>query len=126
VIHHLSLGTNDLAAARRFYDAVMPVLGMRLMKISGDRELIYGANTLLLSVLMPLDGAPASAGNGCHIAFSAESRGMVQRFHRMALANGGTDAGAPGIRPEYDPHYYGAFVRDPDGNKLEAVTLSSR
>lgn len=125
MIHHLSLGTNDLRRAQAFYDAVLGVLGMHLMKRT-ERELIYGAGTYLLSVIVPVDGRPASAGNGAHVAFAAESRVMVDHFHRQALAHGGAEDGAPGIRAKYDPHYYGAFVRDPDGNKLEAVTLSSR
>lgn len=126
IVHHLSLGTNDVERSRRFYDPVMEALGLRLMKRNGDRELIYGANAFLLSVQRPADGGPASAGHGAHIAFAAESRVMVDRFHAQGLAHGGRDAGAPGIRERYDPHYYGAFLLDPDGNKLEAVTFSSR
>ena len=60
-------------------------------------------------------------GNGAHIAFAAGTRAQVREFHRLALAHGGADAGAPGLRPEYDATYYAAFVRDPDGNKIEAV-----
>jgi catechol 2,3-dioxygenase-like lactoylglutathione lyase family enzyme len=126
IVHHLSLGTNDLERACRFYDAVMSAIGLRRMKRNGDRELIYGANAFLLSVQRPADGAPASAGHGAHIAFAAESRAMVDRFHAEGLAHGGRDAGAPGIRERYDPHYYAAFLLDPDGNQLEAVTFSSR
>ena len=126
IIHHLSLGTNDVERARRFYDAVMTALGLRLMKERRDEELIYGANAFLLSVQRPADGAPARAGHGGHIAFAAESRAMVDRFHAQGLAHGGRDAGAPGIRERYDPHYYSAFLLDPDGNKLEAVSFSSR
>lgn len=126
IVHHLSLGTNDPVRAQRFYDAVMATLGLRLMKRKDDRELIYGANVFLLSVLRPVDGKPASPAHGAHIAFAAESRAMVDRFHAAGLAHGGRDAGAPGIRDGYDPHYYGAFLLDPDGNKLEAVTFSSR
>jgi predicted lactoylglutathione lyase len=75
---------------------------------------------------MPVEGQPASVGNGVHIAFAAETRTMVDEFYRAALANGGSDAGPPGLRPEYDASYYGAFVRDPDGNKIEAVTFSEK
>ena len=60
------------------------------------------------------------------MAFVAQGPDMVDEFYRVALANGGSDDGAPGIRPEYNPNYYGAFVRDPDGNKIEAVTHSAR
>ena len=90
-----------------------------------DGSIDYGTSMMFFSLEKPSDGKPASVGNGVHIAFSAECRAMVDEFHRVALASGGSDAGPPGIRPEYDAHYYGAFVRDPDGNKIEAVTFSA-
>ena len=80
---------------------------------------------LVLSLEKPTDGRPASVGNGVHVAFAAETRAMVDEFYRVALAHGGSDAGPPGLRPEYDANYYGAFVRDPDGNKIEAVSFAS-
>ena len=61
-------------------------------------------------------------GNGVHIAFTAQDPAMVDEFYRVALDHGGKHDGAPSLRPEYNPHYYGAFIRDPDGNKIEAVT----
>ncbi|MGE0725819.1 MAG: VOC family protein, partial [Alphaproteobacteria bacterium] len=70
---------------------------------------------------LPHDRRPASAGNGVHVCFAAPDRAAVDAFHRAALAAGGADDGAPGLRPEYHQDYYGAFVRDPDGNKIEAV-----
>jgi predicted lactoylglutathione lyase len=73
------------------------------------------------SLEKPSDGRPATVGNGVHVCFAAGTRDQVDEFYHTALANGGTDAGPPGLRPEYDAHYYGAFVRDPDGNKIEAV-----
>jgi catechol 2,3-dioxygenase-like lactoylglutathione lyase family enzyme len=71
----------------------------------------------------PHDGQPASTGNGVHVCFKAASQEEVDAFHAEALAQGGTDDGPPGLRPEYMPNYYAAFVRDPDGNKIEAVAL---
>lgn len=121
MIHHLSLGTNDVARSRKFYDAVLGVLGLSLLKTSGGSA-DYGVTTVLFSVETPFNGKPATAGNGVHIAFEAGGRSKVDEFHRVALLHGGSDAGAPGLRPEYDPNYYGAFVLDPDGNKIEAVT----
>lgn len=121
MIHHVSLGTNDVARSRAFYDAVLAVLGLRLLKAS-DGSADYGVSAVLFSLETPVDGKPATAGNGVHIAFDAGGRATVDEFHATALRHGGTDAGAPGLRPEYDPHYYGAFVLDPDGNKIEAVT----
>lgn len=125
MIHHLSLGTNDVARSRAFYDPVLAVLGIRLLN-SDDRSADYGVGSFLFSLETPLDGRPATAGNGAHVAFAAGRREMVDLFHRVALANGGSDAGAPGLRPEYDANYYGAFVFDPDGNKIEAVTYSAK
>jgi len=125
MIHHLSLGTNDVARARRFYEAAFPVIGLHLMQ-DKETELIYGASTFLVSLIVPINGHPATTGNGTHVAFAAEDRGMVHRFHAAALANGGTDGGAPGLRPEYNANYYGAFVRDPDGNKIEAGTFAAK
>ena len=125
MIHHLSVGTNDVARAKAFYDPVLAVLGMRVLK-DRDTAVDYGVSTLIFSIETPVENGPATAGNGVHIAFAAEHRTMVDAFYRTALAHGGSDAGAPGLRPQYDAHYYGAFVRDPDGNKIEAVTYSAK
>lgn len=124
MIHHVSLGTNDLARARAFYDPVMALLGLRLI-LAEPRSINYGTGDILFSLELPFDGRAATPGNGVHVAFPARDRGMVQRCHQTALEHGGTDDGAPGLRPEYDANYYGAFVRDPDGNKIEAVTFSA-
>jgi catechol 2,3-dioxygenase-like lactoylglutathione lyase family enzyme len=71
--------------------------------------------------MSPYNGETATVGNGVHVAFKADNRAAVDAFHAAALAAGGTDEGAPGLRPHYHEHYYGAYVRDPDGNKLQAV-----
>ena len=123
MIHHVSLGTNDLRRSRRFYDAVLPTVGLAPMT-ADDSGLGYGSGTFHFSIQLPVDEAPASVGNGTHIAFAVENRAMVDRFYEAAICSGGQDAGAPGLRPEYDAHYYGAFVLDPDGHKIEAVTFS--
>jgi catechol 2,3-dioxygenase-like lactoylglutathione lyase family enzyme len=125
LIHHVSLGSNDLSRSRAFYDPVLAILKIRLIS-SDERELVYGTAVYLLNVILPLDGGAATSGNGSHIAFSAHDRVMVDEFYRIALIHGGTSDGAPGVRAEYDRHYYGAFVRDPDGNKIEAVTYGAR
>ena len=87
----------------------------------------YGsaAHEYLFALEKPVDGREATAGNGVHIAFAAAHRNVVDEFYRVALANGGTDGGAPGLRPRYDGNYYGAFVHDLDGNKIEVVTYSA-
>lgn len=125
MIHHLSFGTDDLARARAFYDPVLAVIGLRLLNVD-EQSLDYGTGTWLFSLERPLNGQPATPGNGAHVAFSVEHRTMVDEFYRVALAHGGRDAGPPGLRPEYDANYYGAFVFDPDGNKIEAVTFASK
>ena len=125
MIHHVSVGTNDLVRSKRFYDAVLPIVGIvRLAEDEGG--LGYGSGTFHFSVQIPIDGRPATVGNGSHIAFAAEDRSMVDRFFRAALEHGGRDDGPPGIRADYDAHYYGAFVRDPDGHKIEAMTYAGK
>lgn len=69
----------------------------------------------------PFDGQPASVGNGTMVSFLAKSRAVVDAFHAAALAHGGTNEGLPGLRPQYGPQFYAGYVRDPDGNKLNAV-----
>ncbi|WP_326543424.1 VOC family protein [Pseudorhodoferax sp.] len=125
MIHHVSLGTNDLARAKRFYDAVLPIIGIVPMAEDAG-GLGYGSGTFHFSVQVPIDGKPATVGNGSHIAFAVEDRPMVDRFHRAALDHGGCDEGAPGIRRDYDANYYAAFIRDPDGHKIEAMTYSAK
>jgi catechol 2,3-dioxygenase-like lactoylglutathione lyase family enzyme len=122
MLHHFSLGTSDLERARAFYDPVMRELGLR-RTLDVEEAVGYGAGITVFSLNLPADGQPATPGNGVHIAFEVESRAAVDAFHRVALARGGTSDGAPGLRPEYDAHYYAAFVHDPDGNKIEALTF---
>ncbi len=126
MIHHVSLGTNDAVRAVRFYDPVLAVIGMSRRSMEGG-SVGYGsaAHEYLFALEKPADGKPATVGNGVHIAFAAAHRTVVDEFYRVALANGGTDAGAPGLRLKYDGNYYGAFVHDLDGNKIEIVTYSA-
>ena len=125
MIHHVSVGTNNLARSKRFYDGVLPIVGITLMA-ADESGLGYGSGTFHFSVQIPIDGRPATVGNGSHIAFAVEDRSVVDRFYAAALEHGGSADGAPGLRPDYDANYYGAFVRDPDGHKIEAVTYSSK
>jgi catechol 2,3-dioxygenase-like lactoylglutathione lyase family enzyme len=125
MIHHVSVGTNDIGRAREFYDPLMSLIGFRLLKMS-DTATHYGVSDIVFSIETPLDGRAASPGNGVHIAFQAPDRETVRRFYERALANGAADEGAPGIRENYNANYYGAFVRDLDGNKIEIVTFTAK
>ncbi len=117
---HVTVGSNDIARARAFYDPVLATLGIERF-FEHDSALGYGEmRGTRLWVMRPHDGAAASAGNGMHVAFLAPTRAAVRAFYEAALANGGTDEGAPGPRPQYHRNYYGAYARDPDGNKLQA------
>lgn len=119
---YITLGTNDLERARRFYEAVMPTLGLTL-EGADETEFGFGRTGDLRTrfwVTKPFDGNPATIGNGSMVALEAESRAAVDAFYHAALAHGGTDEGAPGLRP-YHAHFYACYIRDPDGNKLSAV-----
>ena len=123
VIDHMSLNVGDYEGAKAFYAKALAPLGF----------------SLVMEVTAEMTGTVASAGFGTggkpflwltpkgrqtppqHIAFGADSRAMVDAFHAAALAAGGTDNGAPGLRPYYHPTYYGAFVLDPEGHNIEAV-----
>jgi catechol 2,3-dioxygenase-like lactoylglutathione lyase family enzyme len=124
MLHHVSLGTSDLARSRAFYDPVMRELGLS-RTLDVDEAVGYGAGITVFSLNLPADGGAATPGNGVHIAFEVEARAAVEAFFRVAIASGGSADGAPGLRPEYDRHYYAAFVRDPDGNKIEALTFAA-
>jgi len=120
---HITLGSNDLAKAKAFYDAALAPLGLTLVD-EFDGVVGYGPSSEpgpRLFACMPFDRAAASFGNGTHVALNAPSRAAVDAFHAAAMAQGGSDEGAPGLRPQYTANYYGAYVRDLDGNKLQAV-----
>lgn len=125
-ISHITLGTNDTARAGRFYDAVLGALGFaRLPKPAGKPPAYEKGGAPTIYLYPPEDGRPATWGNGTHIAFVAPSRQAVHRFHESALRLGGSCAGAPGPRPQYGDNYYAAYVRDLDGNKLQAVCYAA-
>ena len=122
---HITLGTNDWARAKPFYEAIMAVLEVKLFG-EGETGAAYGEPTGQKIFVGPAyDGQPATYGNGTHIAFLAKSRRQVDAFYAAAMENGGSDEGPPGLRQHYHANYYGAYVRDPDGNKLQAVCHSA-
>lgn len=123
---HITLGIDNFIAVEPFYDAIMEALGIGEFMRRDDGK-AYGTPTGSKLFIGPaFDGQPMSIGNGSHAAFLAPSHAAVDAFHAAALAHGGSDEGAPGLRPHYHPNYYGAYVRDPEGNKLQAVCHSSR
>lgn len=120
IVSHVSVGTNDIDRAAAFYDKVLATLGCRrVMQYPG--AVAYGKAYPEFWVQTPIDGYPASVGNGAHVGFIAPSKEAVHAFYDAALASGGEDSGAPGPQPHYGDPYYGCFVRDPDGHKVEAV-----
>ena len=120
IVSHLSVGTNDFERAVAFYDKVLSTLGCKqLMKYPG--AVAYGREYPEFWVQTPIDGKPATVGNGSHVGFVANSKQAVHAFHEAALEEGGRDDGAPGPRPDYGDSYYGCFIRDLDGNKIEAT-----
>ncbi len=122
ILSHVSLGTNRFEQAVAFYDTVLATLGIgRVMDLSEYFAVAYGRAYPEFWIQAPHDRGPAQAANGVHIAFLAETPEQVHAFHAAALAAGGTDDGAPGPRPHYGAEYYGCFVRDLDGHKIEAM-----
>ena len=116
LIDHIQLVVRDLAASKRFYQAVFGVLGI---PIGGEAEDYFWADELFIST-QDSKAAQGTVTGRVHLAFQAQSRDNVDRFHQAALAAGGRDNGKPGERP-YHPGYYAAFALDPDGNNIEVV-----
>lgn len=121
---YVCLGTDDIARARRFYDAALVPLGHQRVEGYDDAtSSAWGVDDPgpHLWLTGAFNGRPATAGNGTMVSFLAATCTAVDAFHAAALAHGGTDEGAPGLRLHYGPNFYTAYVRDPDGHKLNAV-----
>jgi catechol 2,3-dioxygenase-like lactoylglutathione lyase family enzyme len=119
MIDHISIGVRDIARSKRFYDAALRPLGYACCNES-EGSLGYGGKAIAFWIGASEHPVPADARSGLHVCFAAPSRAAVQAFHAAALANGGRDNGAPGLRADYGPDYYAAFVVDPDGYRIEA------
>lgn len=121
MIGYVTLGTNDLARAAEFYDAIAAELGCRRI-MDNDQFIGWGPadGSPGIGVTMPYDGQPASAGNGTMVALQADDRAQVDRIHALALSLGASDEGAPGER---FTGFYAAYFRDLDGNKLNAFIM---
>jgi catechol 2,3-dioxygenase-like lactoylglutathione lyase family enzyme len=126
VVLYTTVGVSDFDRSVRFYDAVFGVLGVAR---STDSDWAIGwagwgpnyDDGVSFWICRPFDGRAASPGNGAMIALHAANEAQVQAFHTAALAHGGSDEGAPGLRPHYGAGFFAAYVRDPDGNKLACV-----
>jgi catechol 2,3-dioxygenase-like lactoylglutathione lyase family enzyme len=122
VISHINIGISDFDRAYAFYSALLPELGL-VMKFSEPEKFWAGwispqAPRPVLLIAKPFDGQPHQAGNGQMVALQAKSREVVDLVYAAAMLAGASSEGAPGLRPHYHPHYYGAYFRDLDGNKL--------
>jgi catechol 2,3-dioxygenase-like lactoylglutathione lyase family enzyme len=119
MLDHISLGVRDIAWTRRFYDAALAPLGYRCLSDGGD-SLGYGRDAVALWLGAAARPVPADPESGLHLCFAAPTPASVAAFHAAALREGGQDNGPPGLRPDYGPGYYAAFVVDPDGYRIEA------
>ena len=117
MLDHVTIGVRDLERSRIFYDAILRPLGIERLYAEGETFAGYGIRPKAFFWI----GQRAALQTSAHVAFAAENREIVDRFHQAALAAGGVDNGAPGLRAHYHPNYYGAFILDPDGHNIEAV-----
>ena len=122
MIDHVSVAVRDLAAATSFYDALLRVLGYQRLD-NRPHTVGWGKKYSDFWINLRPNMAPVPPDSGVHICLRAASKEAVDAFHAAALAHGGSSDGAPGPRKNDDPRYYATFIRDPDGNRLEAVTF---
>ena len=126
MIGYVTVGTNDVPRAQAFYDALLGELGAT--RIFADAKYtFYGIDWQqpMVAICAPFDGQPAVVGNGAMVALQCPDRATVDRIHAKALALGGADEGAPGLREPEDMHFYGAYFRDLDGNKFCAFKMGA-
>ncbi len=123
MIDHVSIGVRDLAAATAFYTRLLAPLG--LAKLAEKPGTVGFGKRYPEFWLNERPGRASAAGSGTHVCLRADSMEAVQAFYRAGLAGGAGDEGEPGVRPQYSERYYAAFVRDEDGNRVEAVTFTS-
>src|SRR4051812_6146787 len=124
MLDHVGFAVSDAERSRRFYEQALAPLGITLL-MTATAEQTAGGGTAhgfgTAGKTFFWVGDSEKRGRGGHIAFTVDNRALVHAFHEAALAAGGRDNGGPGLRPHYHPHYYGAFVFDPDGINVEAV-----
>jgi catechol 2,3-dioxygenase-like lactoylglutathione lyase family enzyme len=122
VIDHVSIAVSDLAAGTAFYEPVLAAIGYEKLVVRPD-TVGFGRKYAEFWLNHRPGMTALAAESGAHVALRAPSAEAVEAFHRAALAAGAVDDGAPGPRPQYSNGYYAAFIRDPDGNRIEAVTF---
>ena len=119
---HIMLGANDIDASKRFYDAILGVLGHKPGSFDEKGRVFYAEKSGIFSLSKPIDGKPACGANGSTIGFEAESPELIDAWHEVGLKNGGTTLeDPPGVRGEGDRKMYLAYLRDPAGNKICAL-----
>ncbi len=124
MIDHVSVAVSNLERAARFYEPLLATLGMTKLREWPDSAVGYGKKYPEFWINKRTGMDLVAEDSGVHIALRAPSTEAVDAFHAAALAGGGSSDGAPGMRPHYNNRYYAAFVRDPDGNRIEAVTFT--
>ena len=122
MIDHVSINVRNLGASGAFYDAVLGTIGLARVVVKAD-TIGFGKTYPEFWLNARPGSAPAAADSGTHICLRARTTDAVDAFHKAAIGAGGSDDGPPGMRPEYNDLYYAAFIRDPDGNRIEAVTF---
>jgi catechol 2,3-dioxygenase-like lactoylglutathione lyase family enzyme len=125
MIDHISISVRDLKAAERFYTALLAPLGLTKLREWPDAAIGYGKKYPEFWINLRANMARVADDSGAHICLRAPEKAAVDAFHAAALAGGGTSYGTPGMRAEYHESYYAAFIRDPNGNRIEAVTFVS-
>ena len=122
MIDHVSISVRDLAAATRFYEVVLAPFGFTQIE-TRPATVGFGKSYAEFWINLRNDMTPVPPTSGAHVCLRARATDIVDAFHAAALAGGGASDGAPGLRPQHGEGYYAAFIRDPDGNRIEAVTF---
>ena len=122
MIDHVSINVRDIGASGAFYDAVLGMIGLTRVVVKAE-TIGFGKTYPEFWLNARPGSAPAAADSGTHICLRTRTSEAVDAFYKAAIGAGGSDDGPPGMRPEYNKRYYAAFIRDPDGNRIEVVTF---
>lgn len=125
MIDHVSVAVRDIVVSMHFYEAVLATLGFTKLEVR-PATVGFGKTYPEFWINLRGDIVPAAYSSGAHVCFRVRTTAMVNAFHAAALVAGGSDDGEPGLRPHHGEGYYAAFIRDPDGNRIEAVTFVAK